>query len=67
MIERHCILPLCDKATDCQHRHGGNCAYEYVAAKTPPEYRWFGEGEPPKRWKAKDGTIVYRSFADSCD
>ncbi len=40
---------------------------EYVASKDKPEYNWKGEGPPPHRWTALDGTIVYRSFSDYCD
>jgi hypothetical protein len=32
-----------------------------------PQYRWQGEGPPPRRWWAADGTLVYRSYADYCD
>jgi len=32
-----------------------------------PQYRWQGEGPPPRRWRAADGTVVYRSYADYCD
>jgi hypothetical protein len=40
---------------------------EYVASKERPQYNWHGEGNPPRRWKAPDGTLVYRSFSDYCD
>ena len=33
----------------------------------PEPYRWKGEGPPPKKWTADDGTIVYRSYADYCE
>lgn len=32
-----------------------------------PQYQWQGEGPPPRRWWASDGTLVYRSWADYCD
>jgi len=32
-----------------------------------PQYRWQGEGPPPAKWWAADGTLVYRSYADYCD
>lgn len=40
--------------------------------KDPPAYDetihgWKGEGPPPPRWTAPDGTIVYRSYGDYCD
>jgi len=38
----------------------------YRPDKYPPEYRWLGEGPPPVKWCAPDGTIVYRSYADYC-
>lgn len=46
---------------------GHDCVYVYDAAKCEPKYRWYGEGNPPRRWKAQDGTVVYRSYADYCD
>lgn len=32
----------------------------------PEHLRWKGEGPMPAKWKADDGTIVYRSYEDYC-
>lgn len=32
-----------------------------------PEHEWRSEGLAPAKWRADDGTIVYRSYADFCD
>jgi len=56
----------CGRREDCKHRNGGNCVYEYYAPAMPPEFRWKGDGPPPSRWWA-NGTLVYRTFSDSCD
>lgn len=65
-IERHCILATCEGKA-CQHRHvDGSCVYEYDASKYESQFRWKGEGPPPRRWWS-NGTRVYRSFADYCD
>lgn len=32
-----------------------------------PEHRWKGPGDPPRKWTAEDGTVVYRSYEDYCD
>jgi hypothetical protein len=41
---------------------------EYRAGENDlaPELRWDGEGDPPRRW-IRNGTIVYRSYADAVD
>ena len=67
-IERHCTNPGCpggDGCTNKYRRPGDSCTMEYVA--TGSKYDWLGEGPPPYRWIAADGTIVYRSFSDYCD
>lgn len=67
-VDRYCTLENCAGADACKHRDPGrSCVYEYVADKYEPGHRWEGEGIPPRRWKAADGTVVYRSFADYCD
>lgn len=72
-IERYCTETDCPGGDGCRHKrlnakHGDpSCVFEYVASQYKPEYRWTGEGPPPRRWRATDGTIVYRSFADYCD
>jgi hypothetical protein len=66
-IERYCINPECAGGDQCLNKfrnRGQQCTMEYVASKTRPEYNWLGEGLPPPRWTAPDGTIVYRTFAD---
>jgi hypothetical protein len=72
-IERYCTNTGCPGGDGCMSEYrdpSRQCVYEYVAApKDSPEakYNWMGEGPPPSRWVALDGTNVYRSFADSCD
>ena len=69
-IERYCIEQGCPGGDGCTNKHrmpGKPCVMEYVAADCQPGYRWLGEGPPPRRWVALDGTHVYRSFADYCD
>lgn len=62
----YCALP-CDGREACQYRHSdGSCVYEYDASKYEEQFRWKGDGPPPRRWWA-NGTLVYRSFADYCD
>jgi hypothetical protein len=64
-VERFCTKG-CD-GTSCPHRDKSRgCVYEYDASKYEPQFRWKGEGDPPRRWNA-NGTIVYRTFADYCD
>lgn len=66
-VERYCILDTC-RGKACMHRHiDGSCVYEYDASKYEEKYRWDGEENPPRRWRASDGTLVYRTFADYCD
>lgn len=65
MSDFFCTLG-CKVPKECQHRRDGDCAYEYDASKYPPHHRWRGEGPPPRTWYA-GGSVVYRSFADSCD
>ncbi len=38
----------------------------YRPETMPEKYRWKGEGPPPPKWRAADGTVVYRSYADYC-
>lgn len=72
-IERYCINTGCKGGADCTNEYRNpsrQCVYEYVAA--PPgspdaKYNWLGDGPPPRRWVAPDGTHVYRTFADYCD
>lgn len=69
-IERHCIQKGCLGGANCSSKYrmeGESCVYEYVAADYEPGYRWLGEGPPPRRWTAINGTVVYRTFADYCD
>lgn len=68
-IERYCTNPGCpggDGCTNKYRRPGSSCTMEYVAADYAPEFRWRGEGPPPRRWMA-GGTLVYRSYFDYCD
>lgn len=70
LIERYCTMKGCPGGEGCINEYrspGDPCTMEYVASKTKPEWNWLGEGPPPARWRAADGTIVYRSFADYCD
>lgn len=69
MSGRFCILPSCNGETciSMAHTNGKGCAYRYDPADYPPELQWKGEGDPPRRWRAPDGTLVYRTFADYCD
>lgn len=69
-VERYCTNPGCpggDGCTNKYRRAGEDCTMEYVASKDNPKYNWKGEGNPPARWVASDGTIVYRSYSDYCD
>lgn len=69
-VERYCTNPGCPGGDGCTNkfrdRHRA-CTMEYVASSYRPEYTWKGEGPPPSRWRAADGTVVYRSFSDYCD
>ena len=62
----YCTLK-CNSASECTRRLNGKCSYEYDAKYYPDLYRWSGDGDPPPRWTAMDGTIVYRTFSDFCD
>jgi hypothetical protein len=43
----------------------GLCVYEYDEAKINANMKYHGEDwPPPRRWRAMDGTIVYRTYAD---
>jgi len=65
MSKTFCCLP-CDGS--CRYRTpDGSCVYEYNPDHYDPKHQWKGEGDPPRRWRADDGTIVYRSFSDYCD
>jgi hypothetical protein len=69
-IERYCKEPDCPGGNGCTNkwrRVGEPCTMEYVASKDIPQYNWLGDGPPPHRWVAADGTHVYRSFSDYCD
>jgi hypothetical protein len=69
-IERYCTNPGCPGGAGCTNeyrRKDEPCTMEYVADPTKPEYNWQGDGPPPRRWRAKNGTIVYRSYSDYCD
>lgn len=72
-IERYCTQEGCPGGDGCisaYRQPSKKCVMEYVAAAAgTPEARfnWLGEGPPPRRWVALDGTHVYRSFADYCD
>lgn len=68
-IERYCTRPGCPGGAGCTNEFRDpedSCTMEYVASKQAPEYNWQGEGPPPSRWWALDGTLVYRSFSDYC-
>jgi len=72
-IERYCTKEGClggDGCTNKWRQPGMPCTMEYVASPdgTPEaRFNWLGEGPPPSRWRAADGTIVYRSYSDYCD
>lgn len=72
-IERYCTEKGCPGGDGCTNKWrqpGRPCTMEYVAApEGSPEARfnWLGEGPPPSRWVASDGTHVYRSYSDYCD
>lgn len=66
-VSRYCTQPECLGGALCKQQTPENCSYEYVAEKLEPHHRWRGEGPPPYRWRAPDGTMVYRTFADYCD
>lgn len=62
-----CVIS-CGSPATCRHRHADRtCMYEYDAARSEEKYRWTGDEPPPRRWRAGDGTVVYRTFADYCD
>ncbi len=62
-VDRYCTL----KCDGCKHRSAdGSCVYEYDANRYESQFRWKGEGDPPRSWMA-NGTKVYRSFSDYCD
>jgi hypothetical protein len=60
----------CESAEKCEHlptrAPGEQCVFTYDASVGDPRYNWTGDGPPPRRWRAADGTMVYRSFADYC-
>lgn len=67
-IARYCTMEGCpggDGCTNKWRKPGDSCTMEYVAAGG--KYDWPGDEPPPSRWRASDGTIVYRSFSDYCD
>lgn len=69
-IERYCAEKGCPGGEGCTNKWrqpDQPCTMEYVANPGRPEYNWLGEGPPPPRWVAADGTHVYRSFSDYCD
>lgn len=69
-VDRYCTNPGCPGGDGCTNkwcRAGESCTMEYVASQDNPQYNWNGEGPPPRRWTARDGTIVYRSYSDYCD
>jgi hypothetical protein len=61
-VERYCTRKAC-AGDGCESRKPNGCPFEYVAADYEPEYRWKGEGPPPRSWMAC-GTLVYRSYSD---
>lgn len=68
-IERYCTNPGCPGGNGCTNEYrtkGQSCTMEYVAEPGSP-YNWNGDGPPPNRWTAPDGTVVYRSYSDYCD
>lgn len=69
MSNRYCKFVGCPGGDGCKNDHRGNgpCVYEYDPKYYKPEHQWQGEGPPPRRWTALDGTIIYRSYADYCD
>lgn len=67
-IERYCTKEGCPGGEGCINSYrtpGQPCTMEYVASGG--KYDWKGEGPPPSRWTAPDGTVVYRSYSDYCD
>lgn len=69
-IDRYCTNQGCPGGDGCTNSHrtkGESCTMEYIADPNDPTYNWHGDEPPPRRWRAKDGTIVYRSFSDYCD
>lgn len=69
-VERYCTKAGCPGGGGCINtwrKPDDQCTYEYVASKDRPQYNWKGEGNPPARWVALDGTHVYRSMADYYD
>lgn len=63
----YCTLG-CTEAKDCRYgQPRDGCCYEYDAHRYPENLRWNGEGDPPSRWRASNGTVVYRTFSDYCD
>jgi len=68
-MDRYCIYEGCSGGKTCKNPYRvqtESCAYEYVAEHFPEEFRWKGEGPPPKRWQVGN-TTVYRSYSDYCD
>lgn len=69
-VERFCKKDGCPGGDGCINvwrTPGQPCTMEYVADPNRSQYNWRGEGPPPPRWTAPDGTIVYRSYSDYCD
>jgi hypothetical protein len=69
-VDRYCTKDGCPGGDGCTNKWrtpGKSCTMEYVAADYEEKFRWKGEGSPPRRWTAPDGTIVYRSYSDYCD
>lgn len=69
MIERYCRETGCPGGDGCiskNRKPGLECLSEYVASELGEEFRWKGEGPPPRKWMVGN-TLVYRSYADYCD
>jgi hypothetical protein len=71
-IERYCTEKDCPGGEGCINKWRDwtrQCTMEYVAS--PPnspgaQFNWLGDDPPPSRWMVGN-TMVYRTFADSCD
>jgi len=64
----YCTVSGCEGGEACkQLRINGTCSFEYNPENYKPQHRWPGEGPPPARWVADDGTVVYRCFSDYLD
>lgn len=67
--EPYCVKEDCAGGADCKQLRvrDGSCAFEYDPARYKEAHRWTGDGPPPNRWMAPDGTLVYRCYSDYLD